>query len=306
MCEQTEKIRITVFTPAYNRGYIIEKLYRSLQRQTYRDFEWLVVDDGSKDDTELKFAEFQAEENDFSIRYIKTENGGKHRAINRGIREARGELFFIVDSDDYITDDALDWIDKIESSLSEKKDQFCGVCGLKGYSESKMIGDTFAGEILDITTLERPNYGISGDKAEVYYTNILRKYPFPEFEGERFLTECIVWDRIAAAGYKMRFYNRIAIICNYLEDGLTSNGRSLFLKNPKGYGLFLYQEAKYGKISREEQWENYYQYYYTYRNELSLVKMGKNIHINPILLWCGLFPRRVLEKLGAMRNKNDS
>ena len=178
-------MRITVFTPAYNRGYIIENLYRSLQRQSYRNFEWLVVDDGSTDDTEQRFSSFMLEENDFPIRYIKTENGGKHRAINRGLKETKGELFFIVDSDDYIVDDALEWVDKTEKSLPSDRSTYCGICGLRGYSLTEPIGSTFTGDILDIPSLERSKYQIEGDKAEVYYTDILRRYPFPEFEGEK-------------------------------------------------------------------------------------------------------------------------
>lgn len=297
MHKQTEAIRITVFTPAYNRGYIIEKLYRSLQRQTYRNFEWLVVDDGSTDDTEQKFASFITEKNDFPIRYVKTANGGKHRAINRGVKEAQGKLFFIVDSDDYIVDDALEWIDKMESSLPADRKNFCGVCGLRGYSHTSEIGTTFSGDVLDITSLEREKYQITGDKAEVYYTDILRQYPFPEFEGEKFVTECVVWDKIAAAGLKLRFYNRISIICNYLEDGLTRSGGSIFLRNPKGFGLYLYQEGKYGKVSRKEKWESYLSYFYTYRRKLSFAEISENLHMNPVLLWCGFLPMRVLEKI---------
>ena len=92
--------KITVFTPTYNRAYIIETLYRSLQRQTYRDFEWLVVDDGSADNTQELFEAWQKEDNFFPIRYYKQENGGKCRAMNRGLEMAQGELFFTVDSDD--------------------------------------------------------------------------------------------------------------------------------------------------------------------------------------------------------------
>ena len=90
-------MRITVFTPAYNRGYIIEKLYRSLQNQTFRNFEWLIIDDGSSDNTSEKIQSFIQDNNDFPIIFEKVENGGKHRAINLGVQKARGELFFIVD-----------------------------------------------------------------------------------------------------------------------------------------------------------------------------------------------------------------
>ena len=102
------KHKITVFTPTYNRAYILENLYRSLQRQTCKTFEWLVVDDGSADNTKELFERWQQEDNFFPIRYVKQENGGKCRAINQGLKLADGELFFTVDSDDYLTDDALE------------------------------------------------------------------------------------------------------------------------------------------------------------------------------------------------------
>ncbi|MGN1053427.1 MAG: glycosyltransferase family A protein, partial [Candidatus Scatosoma sp.] len=96
---------ITVFTPTYNRGYIIHKLYASLLNQTDKNFEWLVIDDGSTDDTERYFTRLLKQKNPFTVRYIKQENGGKHRAINRGVAAATGEIFFIVDSDDFLSAD---------------------------------------------------------------------------------------------------------------------------------------------------------------------------------------------------------
>lgn len=296
--EREDNMRITVFTPAYNRGNLIERLYRSLQRQTFTDFEWVVVDDGSTDDTEVRFARFCREENKFPIRYVKTKNGGKHRAINCGLKMAAGDLFFIVDSDDYLTDDALEGIDLVEKSIPEdRKTEFCGVCGLKSYENSSMIGQSFSGEYLDITVLERKKYGITGDKSEVFYTSILQRYPFPEFEGERFMTECVVWDKIAADGYKMRFYNRISTVCNYLEDGLTSQGGTLFQRNPKGYGLYLYQSGRFGKLSKKEKWEAYLSYFYELHDVLSFSEISKNLHINPMVLWLRLLPMRILEKI---------
>ena len=98
---------ITVFTPTYNRGYIIEKLYNSLVSQNYNEFEWLIVDDGSTDQTQELISNFITK-GFIDIRYFKQENGGKHRAINKGVKLAKGELFFIVDSDDYLSNNALD------------------------------------------------------------------------------------------------------------------------------------------------------------------------------------------------------
>ena len=91
--------KITLFTPTYNRAYILDKLYRSVQRQTFRDFEWLIIDDGSSDNTEALVRGWMDDGNDFPIRYEKVPNGGKCRAINRGLDLAQGELFFIMDSD---------------------------------------------------------------------------------------------------------------------------------------------------------------------------------------------------------------
>ena len=123
--------KITVFTPTYNRAYIIEELYRSLQRQTYSNFEWVVVDDGSTDNTQSIFKQWEKENNVFPIRYVYQENGGKCRAINRGLQLAEGELFFTVDSDDYLTDDALEKIVTWESALT-KDVKYCGFAGNHG------------------------------------------------------------------------------------------------------------------------------------------------------------------------------
>src|SRR5690625_3909375 len=100
-------MRITVFTPTYNRAYIIKKLYFSIQKQTFRDFEWLVLDDGSTDSTKDLFDQWIKEEHDFSIRYYRFENAGKQKEINRALDLAEGELFFTVDSDDLLTENAL-------------------------------------------------------------------------------------------------------------------------------------------------------------------------------------------------------
>lgn len=291
-------MRITVFTPTYNRAHTLNQLYRSIQRQNFSDFEWIVVDDGSVDDTEHLFQQILSEENRFPIRYIKTANGGKHRAVNRGVQEAKGELFLIVDSDDYLTDDALSGIDRIEKSIpAGMKCQFAGVCGQKGFTATQAIGGSFEGEMLDITSLERMQYGVDGDKAEVFYTEVLRRFPFPEFEDEKFITECVVWDKIAEAGLKLRFYNEIMMICNYRSDGLSAQGEELLLRSPKGYGLYLYQSRENGKIVGLSMWNTYLRFYYATKHRYSFRQISDMLHINPAVLWCRLFVLRVVYKL---------
>lgn len=277
-------MRITVFTPAYNRGYIVDRLYRSLQRQSFHDFEWIVVDDGSTDNTEELFAGYLKEDNFFPIRYVKTENGGKHRAINKGVSLAEGELFFIVDSDDYLADDALETIDRIEHTIpNELKSYFCGVCGQKGYINGNHLGKTFDGDTLDLTMLEREKNNISGDKAEVFYTAILLQYPFPEFQGEKFITECVVWDKIAADGYKMRFFNQIIYLCEYLPDGLTAHEEDLFRRNPMGHGRYLAQSASFGKLTGLNKWNQFYSYYRQHRKNMPISHIAKNLDMNPLI-----------------------
>lgn len=276
-------MRITVFTPAFNRAYIIENLYRSLQKQTLTDFEWIVVDDGSTDNTQELFSQFLAEENPFPIRYVRTANGGKHRAINKGVTLAAGELFFIVDSDDHLPEDALQVIAEVESTIPEEsKHLFCGVCGQRGYIGGGAVGTTYEGDVCDLTILERPAHGISGDKAEVFYTHIMRRYPFPEFPGEKFLTECVVWDKMALDGLKLRFFNQIVYLCEYLPDGLSAHEADLFRRNPVGHGCYLVQSAAVGKIFGLQKWIAYYRYYRQHRKTLSITRIARNLDMNPL------------------------
>lgn len=235
--------RITVFTPTYNRAYILENLYRSLQRQSFRDFEWLVVDDGSGDDTDRLVAGWMAEENPFPIRYVRKENGGKCRAINHGLKLAQGELFFTVDSDDYLTDDALEKVDRWERELP-KDGNFCGFAGNLGTAPDTTPNTPLPGEYYDGNAFDR--YGIvDGERAMVFYTAVHRLYLYPEFPGEKFMTEGVAWNRMAQDGYKLRFFNDIIWIYEFKADGLTKAGYDLFLNNPQGTGLFFREKADF-------------------------------------------------------------
>ena len=234
---------VTVFTPTYNRAYILGDLYHSLQRQTCMDFEWLIVDDGSADDTEALVASWQGEKNPFPIRYVYQENGGKCRAINRGLKEADGRLFFTVDSDDYLTDDAIEKVIRWDGELP-KDGHFCGYVGNRGITPTQTPNRLFPGGYLDGTALDRYDQ-VDGERAFVFYTEIHRKYLYPEFPGEKFLTEAVTWDLMAHDGYKMRFYNDIIWIWEYKDDGLTRAGYRVFLENPQGTGLFFRQKAEF-------------------------------------------------------------
>lgn len=241
---------ITVFTPTYNRAYILPKLYESLCKQTSMDFEWLIVDDGSSDTTTELVANYKLQNTPFPILYFRQENAGKHIAINRGVQEAKGELFFIVDSDDQLTEDAIEWINVTYSQI-KGLDIFAGLSGIRVYPDGRRIGGGPDWGTIDATNLERvTKYRIAGDMAEIYITDILRQYPFPSFAGERFCPEAMVWNRIAQK-YKLRYCHHPIYICEYLEDGLTAKIIKIRHRSPKASMLY-YAELQHMNIPISE------------------------------------------------------
>lgn len=276
-------MKITVFTPTYNRAYCLERLYKSLKKQTFKDFEWVVVDDGSTDNTENLIQKFIKEAPFFPIKYYKKENGGKHTAINYGVYKLNSYLTFIVDSDDFLPKDSLENINIIEESIKEKE-KFAGVCGLISHFDGKKIGDSFNDDFKDLTSIEFRQQGGSGDKAEVFYTDILKKYPFPLFDGEKFVTESIVWNKIAKDGLKLRYFNKCVYLCEYLDDGLTKAGWSLYAKNPKQWAYYIYDS--YSIDNSNLKLYNFsiqvYIYYLYEKKSLSKKQMSEYLNISQV------------------------
>ena len=224
---------ITVLTPTFNRGRRLQSLWDSLQKQTVKDFEWLVVDDGSTDGTKDLITQLQ-EKSDFPIRYIYKSNGGKHTALNVGIQTICSELIFIVDSDDCVTDDAVESILKIHKKY-RSQNNICGYAFLRAFPDGKVNGKKFdvdekIGSYIDV----RVNGDDTGaDKAEVFKTHCLKEFPFPEYPNEKFLGEDLVWVRMARK-YEMVHINKAIYVGNYLEDGLTNNRRKHNIASPIG------------------------------------------------------------------------
>ena len=233
---------ITIFTSTYNRRQLIEKLYQSLLSQTQKNFEWLVIDDGSTDDTKKYFTDLLTKQQPFPIRYIKQANGGKHRAINKGVQNASGDLFFIIDSDDYLTKNAIEKINQWVATL-DNSHKWAGIAGLRGYSKKNVIGSRNFTPYVDAKNSERRKYNLLGDKAEIYITDVLKQHPFPEISGEKFISEEIVWNAIARDGYYLRWFNEIIYICDYLDGGLTKDN-SKDQKNPQGRLLWARGQLK--------------------------------------------------------------
>lgn len=236
-------MRLTIFTPLYNRKDTIERLYRSLLKQKNREsFEWVIVDDGSTDGSGNLIEEFQKEKK-IEITYKYTQNGGKMRAVNEGVKLAKGELFFIVDSDDYISDNCVELILKYANELPEK---LGGLIFRKlDIQTGKVSGKSFPNLVMDSTPIEMVyNLGIIGDKAEIFKTELLRQNPFEVFEGEKFIPEATVWIKIGER-YKMRYVDEPIYCFEYLEDGYTKNFYNLLKKNPKGFKKYYKEMLSY-------------------------------------------------------------
>ena len=238
---------ITVFTPAYNRGYSLPRTFDSLQSQTYRDFEWIVVDDGSSDNTRELCEDF-ARAATFPMRYYRQENSGKHVAINLGANVADGGWFVILDSDDWLPERGLEVSARYIKQI-EDDNRFAGVVGLRGTDEEHLLwihgtspDDLTARgrrvlerEYIDATSKEyRYKLKIPGDRAEIVRTSLMRAHPFPVFDGERFMSEGLLWQALSDEGYLFRWFNEITYCGNYLEDGLSKNVGSAYSNSPKG------------------------------------------------------------------------
>lgn len=236
---------VSIFTATYNRAHTLPRLVESLTKQSSKEFEWVIVDDGSIDNTR-EYIESIKDKVEFDICYVFKKNEGKHIAINVGAQHARGKLFFMVDSDDFLHEEAIETIIKIERTI-DKDAQFAGVAGLKGdirgnpiksptenYSEKEI--NQLIGQYIDLTPLEyRYKRKISGDRAEVVYTKVIKDIPFPNITDEKFMEESYLWMNISNRGLKFRWFNTVIYLCEYLQDGLTYSMKELVKNNWKNH-----------------------------------------------------------------------
>lgn len=221
---------ITIITPTYNRANTLGKLYASLSIQKH-NFYWLIVDDGSIDDTEELVQSF-IKNADFKIKYLKKQNGGKHSALNIGIKNIETILTIIVDSDDQLLPGATELIEEKYNKYKENK-TIGFFTFLKCFSDGKPIVKLDRDEFLANYIKYRIKEERPGDTAEVFYTKVLRDHPFPEFIGERFLSEDIVWIEISKK-YDSLYINKVIYECEYLKSGLTNNDKPVKFASPLG------------------------------------------------------------------------
>lgn len=233
-------MQFTVLTPTYNRAHTLATVYDCLKEQTLQDFEWLIVDDGSRDSTEMLVRSWS--EAPFPIRYFKKANGGKHTALNLGIQEARGFFTVILDSDDVIRPNCLERFLHHWLSIPEcERDQFAGITALCANQRGTILGGKFPKDSFDSNAIEVTYlYRLTDDRYGMQRTEVMRHFPFPVFEGERFLTESVIWNRIARY-YKNRYINEVLCLKEYRTDGLTRSISRHLSSNPQGSSLYYQQ-----------------------------------------------------------------
>lgn len=241
MVSNYKKAKITVYTPTYNRAYCLHQLYESLctQTQPYDDFEWLIVDDGSTDNTEELVQEW-IELSPFVITYYKQENEGKMAKLNFIHKIIDTELCTCMDSDDYLVNDALECILKLWDETKELKN-IAGIVGLDMYKNGEIVGTRFPSTLDYIKFSSFNKYKVFGDKKFVYKTSVINSYPdYPSFEGEKFPAPGYLY-RLIDLDYDLRIMNKPLCVVEYLEDGLSKNKYSQFIKSPNSF-MFYRQE----------------------------------------------------------------
>lgn len=247
-------MEVTIFTPTYNRERYLNRLYESLLEQTNKSFRWVIVDDGSVDKTKDLVNSFISEKN-IDITYFRQENAGKHMAHNRGVEISTSELFFCVDSDDYLPEHCIDTILN-QWKKRDKSKNIVGLVALRGYNDGQIMENEMPKDI-DYSTLS-DLYNIHGKKGEtalVFKTEILKENLFPKFGNEKFLSEEVIYNEIDNIG-KLMVLNKVIYIMEYLEDGLTSNYIKMWKSSPKGVIHLL--NSRYNKARSIKGMKKYY------------------------------------------------
>ena len=225
---------LTIFTPTYNRAYTLHLGYEALLRQTCQDFEWLIIDDGSTDNTR-KLVEGWIVENKIPIRYHYQENQGMHGAHNTAYKLITTELNTCIDSDDYMPDDAVEKIVNFWKKYGTEK--VAGIVGLDADFNGKLIGSSFEENNFPIRLSRFYNQGGKGDKKLVYRTDVITQYPeYPIFKGEKYVSLGYKYELIEQ-DYPMISFNEVLVNVEYRPDGSSMNMFRQYIKNPQGFAF---------------------------------------------------------------------
>lgn len=233
--------KLTVFTPTYNRAYCLNICYESLKRQTCKDFVWLIIDDGSSDDTK-KLVDNWTAENIIEVKYQFQKNQGMHGAHNTAYNLIETELNVCIDSDDFMPDDA---VEKILSYWEQNKsEELAGIAGLDANENGVIIGTKFPNEITHSTLFDiYHKFGVKGDKKLVYRSELTKNFPYPVIEGERYIGLNYKYYKIDLT-HKLVLLNEVLCYVEYMEDGSSRNMLKQYRKNSKGFAFYRKENMK--------------------------------------------------------------
>lgn len=224
---------LTVFTPAYNRAHTLPRTYQSLCDQTCKDFVWLIVDDGSSDNTAELVRAWQQRDNGFPIEYIYKENGGMHTAHNTAYENIHTELNTCIDSDDAMPPDAVKAI--LEKWAQVRDQGYAGLIGLDADFDGRVIGKGFPEAMTETTLSGYYAAGGSGDKKLVYRTDIINRYPpYPVFDGEKYVALAYKY-RLIDQDYRLSVLNHVVCSVEYQTDGHSTGMWREYLRSPRGF-----------------------------------------------------------------------
>lgn len=226
---------LTVFTPTYNRAHTLGRTYESLCSQTCDDFEWLIIDDGSTDNTR-ELVEGWISDNKIPIRYIYQENQGMHGAHNTAYRNIRTELNTCIDSDDWMPENAVESI--VNNWKENGGPEYAGLIGLDQTEDGAVIGLAFPTELKTTTLVGYYAAGGKGDKKLVYRTEVIKNYPeYPIFEGERYVGLAYKY-MLIDADYELIVLNCPLATVEYQIDGSSYNMYRQYWNNPRGFAFY--------------------------------------------------------------------
>ncbi|MGL4673150.1 MAG: glycosyltransferase family 2 protein [Cetobacterium sp.] len=232
---------LTVFTPTYNRAYVLNGCYQSLLRQTCQDFIWVIIDDGSTDNT-TELVKSWIDENKIEIRYYYQENKGMHGAHNKAYEVIDTELNVCIDSDDYMTDNAVEIILNVWEK--NKRDDIAGIGALDIYKNGEIIGTKFPEGLketkyFDIFKIHK----VKGDKKFIYRTELVKQNPYPIFYGEKYVGLDYKYMKLDE-DYSLVLINEAVCIVEYLQDGSSLNMFRQYKNNPKGFAFYRIENMK--------------------------------------------------------------
>lgn len=239
-------IKLSIFTPTYNRAHKLKRLYESLKKQTYKEFTWIIVDDGSTDFTK-ELVDSWIKDDFISIKYFYQKNSGKQRAYNYGIEKSEGDLFICIDSDDIYVSNAFEVISGVWKSIENKND-FIAISYLSKDFDGNLIGTKFPESISREYHFIMHNYfGVKGDKGMAFNLTKLKMFRFPVFKGEKFTTEALLYNRLSLK-YKTIYLNDCLEVKEYLNGGLSDKYLSLLINNPLAAALY-YNEFRFHNLN---------------------------------------------------------